>query len=606
MCVSVLERLFGDAVTAAITVSLVIAQLLLLARVSRATFAPRARRLREIRRASLLIEKSTDVKLIQDLPLEIQRAYGMAYVSSDTEEPVDLETAFGAERLLPPDYNVRLDTAAPGLFTAIGILGTFLGLLVAFYQIDFSNPAESIKPLIAGMRTAFINSLFGVAISVWWTYQSRQARHDFDTAASALWRSFEIKFGRPARGGQVLGALAKLAALLADTNSRIEGLYELQDQSSSHLAGKIGVLLESNTKGQDRLAGSLLAVEHAVSSSSANLLNSLAPRLEESFKSLVDMPFDRLSTSVDQFREMLQEISRSHVTTLTALDESAKSLALAHKGLGTALEEAEKFVATFGVANRQLQEQVDSAAAIVGQSREAATSLQLSANSLETVSKTHSTLTRALELGVHELERTSSSLAAASDAFNLAAGRLEGAVGSIQSLGPETASASLEALQKGLDDTVRRFSESLTSFGDRNVAAYEQSTGRVVQVVDNRTSDLTDRMSAELSTLARRLPEATSEISQAVKSMNVQLQRAVATLQQSVRTLDTGTTETLAARLKAYDEMVARAVDHFNGTLMTWGGRVEELTSAVASLRDSQASPQGEANSSRGSTGSRQ
>lgn len=118
------------------------------------------------------------------------------------------------------------------------------------------------------------------------------------------------------------------------------------------------------------------------------------------------------------------------------------------------------------------------------------------------------------------------------------------------------------------------------------MSAYEQSTARVVKVVDERTSDLTDRISAELSTLAQRLPEATTEIGTSVKAMNIQLKHAVSTLQQGVRTLDASTNETLAGRLKSYDEMVASAVDHFNGTLMTWGGKVNELTQVVTQLKD--------------------
>ena len=58
--------------------------------------------------------------------------------------------------------------AAPGLMTSLGILGTFCGIFIALYPLDFSpgKMNDSVEALLNGMRTAFVTSLLGIAASI--------------------------------------------------------------------------------------------------------------------------------------------------------------------------------------------------------------------------------------------------------------------------------------------------------------------------------------------------------------------------------------------------------------------------------------------------------
>lgn len=57
---------------------------------------------------------------------------------------------------------------APGLMTSLGIFGTFCGIYVALYPLDFTpgNMNDSVTHLLDGMRTAFFTSLFGIGSSI--------------------------------------------------------------------------------------------------------------------------------------------------------------------------------------------------------------------------------------------------------------------------------------------------------------------------------------------------------------------------------------------------------------------------------------------------------
>jgi len=60
----------------------------------------------------------------------------------------------------------RLVGAAPGLLTAIGVLGTFVGILIGLIGFDVSDISKSVPQLLDGMKTAFVTSVFGMGSGI--------------------------------------------------------------------------------------------------------------------------------------------------------------------------------------------------------------------------------------------------------------------------------------------------------------------------------------------------------------------------------------------------------------------------------------------------------
>ncbi|PSU24472.1 hypothetical protein CTM97_00570 [Photobacterium phosphoreum] len=55
---------------------------------------------------------------------------------------------------------------APTLLTTLGIFGTFFGIVLGLLDFNQANIEESIPPLLAGLKTAFITSLIGIFASL--------------------------------------------------------------------------------------------------------------------------------------------------------------------------------------------------------------------------------------------------------------------------------------------------------------------------------------------------------------------------------------------------------------------------------------------------------
>ncbi|MGG5807710.1 hypothetical protein [Falsiroseomonas sp. CW058] len=60
----------------------------------------------------------------------------------------------------------RITQAAPALLTAIGVLGTFVGILIGLLGFDVSDLSQSVPRLLDGMKTAFVTSVFGMGSGI--------------------------------------------------------------------------------------------------------------------------------------------------------------------------------------------------------------------------------------------------------------------------------------------------------------------------------------------------------------------------------------------------------------------------------------------------------
>lgn len=54
----------------------------------------------------------------------------------------------------------------PGFLTSLGILGTFVGIIIGLYEFSLEEIDRSIADLMAGLKTAFITSVIGLALSL--------------------------------------------------------------------------------------------------------------------------------------------------------------------------------------------------------------------------------------------------------------------------------------------------------------------------------------------------------------------------------------------------------------------------------------------------------
>lgn len=131
----------------------------------------------------------------------------------------------------------RFLVQAPSLMTSLGILGTFLGIVIGLLHFNVENIDGSIGPLLAGMKTAFLTSLVGMALAIvfkaldaWKFAPARQASTSPDEVSpshilSALDKQSEslatiARSLSASEEGSVVGQLKMVRADLTDQANR--------------------------------------------------------------------------------------------------------------------------------------------------------------------------------------------------------------------------------------------------------------------------------------------------------------------------------------------------------------------------------------------------
>ena len=66
--------------------------------------------------------------------------------------------------------NEHLFDFIPHLFPTLGILFTFLGIAIGLWNFDSNNIEKSIPELMNGLKTAFLVSIFGVLLLVFFSF----------------------------------------------------------------------------------------------------------------------------------------------------------------------------------------------------------------------------------------------------------------------------------------------------------------------------------------------------------------------------------------------------------------------------------------------------
>jgi len=130
--------------------------------------------------AETLHEKRRDIlKAIEQVDKEsgrLWREFDESLVTSDQapflRNTLDAEHFFSTHTLSRGLTENRLIAAAPGFLTAVGVIGTFLGLTLGLSGLniaggaDTSELTEGIQKMISGASVAFITSVWGVATSL--------------------------------------------------------------------------------------------------------------------------------------------------------------------------------------------------------------------------------------------------------------------------------------------------------------------------------------------------------------------------------------------------------------------------------------------------------
>ncbi|WP_062529089.1 anti-phage ZorAB system protein ZorA [Demequina rhizosphaerae] len=311
---------------------------------------------------------------------------------------IDADYFFNETTLAPSLINNRLLAAVPAFLTAIGVLGTFVGLWLGLRGLNAHaalGPGADTDQLLAGIETmiggasiAFTTSVWGVALSIVINWVEKRTERRVVAKISTTQQSIDHLYKR----------LTPEQSLLSIRHSSEESGQALQE-----LHERIGDRLQETVQTVSRdLQGALTGA----------ITTAMTPAMEKLVTTTTEQSTEVFGQLVDRFASSFTDIGTKQAA---ALDESSTRLTHA---IDTVASRFDAMVEESRRVSAELREQHASMFAELATLRDAldssAAHLSESANALSTaapqIQQASSSLDGALTLATTSLEKLQSSI----------------------------------------------------------------------------------------------------------------------------------------------------------------------------------------------------
>jgi len=221
----------------------------------------------------------------------------------------------------------RFVVNTPNLLTSVGILGTFVGIVVGLMGFDPSNIDESIGLLLAGLKTAFITSLAGMSSAIIFKIFNHTITNKSQKSAE-----------RPV--GELLEQLRE--AIAGNEESSLSGQIKLfRSDIHDNNTQRTGAFSEFTTglsRGLDDVSRSLAKgateqVINALKNVITDFNNQLTEQFGENFKAL-DSSVKRLVDWQENYRLQLEQMSVQYEQGVSAIDATKDSVSDIKESIG--------------------------------------------------------------------------------------------------------------------------------------------------------------------------------------------------------------------------------------------------------------------------------
>tara|TARA_R110001599_G_scaffold351706_2_gene584321 strand:+ start:200 stop:1723 length:1524 start_codon:yes stop_codon:yes gene_type:complete len=226
---------------------------------------------------------------------------------------------------------------APTLMTSLGILGTFVGVVIGLLDFDTADLDSSTSRLLDGLKTAFTTSLVGISAGISFKlldsiFLARRRDADADETSAAqeigpaeihkvlLRQSVALESLRGAIVGSEEGSLLSQSKLL---RADISDFARKDEQNRKEFSARLWSELEQFAQMLSRSATE--AVIDALKQVIADFNKNLTEQFGENFKQLNEA-VHKMVTWQEQYRVQVDELYQLYRQGVTSLGETATSV----------------------------------------------------------------------------------------------------------------------------------------------------------------------------------------------------------------------------------------------------------------------------------------
>jgi len=239
---------------------------------------------------------------------------------------------------------------APAVLVSLGILGTFIGIVIGLLDFDAHDIKNSIEGLLDGLKTAFITSLVGMSLSLvlkaldaWWFAPARsKAEAVPDTVTpehiyGAMNRQVQLleTLNQSLSGNEEGSVSGQLKLLRTDMNDFRQGLTRDQQEFRQALFTQLTQFAEMLSRSATEVV--IEALRQVIQDFNRNLVEQFGDNfkaLNESVVKMIDWQ-EQYKQHVETLEARIETAVRELERTATANEAISKSLATSELSIGS-------------------------------------------------------------------------------------------------------------------------------------------------------------------------------------------------------------------------------------------------------------------------------
>jgi methyl-accepting chemotaxis protein len=472
---------------------------------------------------------------------------GVAVLGEERRGTVSPTQFFSWDKLVPIESQ-RIARVLPGVFSSIGILGTFTGIVLGLGTIDLGTDEalmNSVSGLLGGMNTAFLSSLTGIAFSIVWLLWHRWSRASIEMKLDDLCERLEKKFPIWDSAEVIRFSLVsqeKQLKILDDQKLTLQNL-------GTDLVGAIETALgRTMTPALSGLTDSFTALAESVKGNQIEGIQELAKEFREQLMGAVDADFERLTQGVK--------------SAMDVQEQTAEKLSLFFVELERVSRGQVELLSATKLASEQFSSSVQGLTEVHGQIRE-------SVPVLSDVAEIAATLLAEARIQSEELAKANSGLR---EALAQQVDEVQAQVNQLSVFGEEF-SGSLTGFRTELQESIVEF---------RDVAA--ERLGQVFERFDSEMARVVEHLSgtlAELREVTENLPARVRELRDVVDGLGTPVAEIVDALGSGKESLESWPGDNLKMLEQIAGDLVSASRD-----LESAMSRLREPREAISSIED--------------------
>lgn len=229
------------------------------------------------------------------------------------ENTLDAGHFFNVKSLCPNTFDNDIYKWVPSALIGIGVLFTFVGLLIGIWSLDVSSgEIESlrtgIQAIIDGAFVAFLSSIMGISLSLLFAYKEKSYKTDLKKTVNKLQNIVDFKYPRtnPEK------SLVQIRDYSKETE---EHLGALSEKLGSKLQEVVRDISDDLRKGiQESLESSIGPYMEQIADKAMN-------SSETAFSSLVDEFLEKVGNIGEEQQELIRQVNQEIQTSLIEFRE---------------------------------------------------------------------------------------------------------------------------------------------------------------------------------------------------------------------------------------------------------------------------------------------